>query len=522
VARAAVLVFLASFLVLSLTLDDYGITWDEAGTNFPAARKQAEWLGRFLSSGTGLSGEDVRAGFETESDHPSLPRTLMALSRLVLPDSISDRVAFAVPTAILASFFLSAFFLLLKTRLGWSAALSGTAFLFLHPRWFAHSHLAAYDIQIAIAWWMAAMGFYIAAQKDREGGLTRWGYWILAAVLFGAALSVKLHAFFIPFPLLAWAIFHRRWEVWRWGILVLVSGPVIYLLTQPYLWWDTWSRVVARFSDYQDKWPIACQYFGETYVANIPWHYPWVMLGVTLPPGLLIFFLVYLISRCSSKGSLKGPLDNGGGSDGWESFVVLNAVTTPLLFSFKSPYDGIRLFLVALPFLAMLAAAGVDRLERMCPVKKSGKQRGWIVAVLAAILVATQAVTCYRLHPYQLGYYSFAVGGVRGAQSLGFETTYWCDGITPGFLEELAGRVPEDARIKTFAFDSLLLEEYQRAGVVPETWKFDSDGPPDVLIIQFRQGLFREGERVLVESGKEPLVERTLSGVPLVRAYAWP
>ena len=43
-AIAAICLGILCFLVLFITLDDYGITWDEAAPNFVAARNQAEWF----------------------------------------------------------------------------------------------------------------------------------------------------------------------------------------------------------------------------------------------------------------------------------------------------------------------------------------------------------------------------------------------------------------------------------------------------------------------------------------------
>src|SRR3990172_1818029 len=95
---ATLAIFVVALAVLVPTISDYGVTWDEANPNFPAVRNQEKWFRALLATGQGLNEADVREGFETASDHPSLPRTWMALSRLVLPQTIPDRVAFAAPT----------------------------------------------------------------------------------------------------------------------------------------------------------------------------------------------------------------------------------------------------------------------------------------------------------------------------------------------------------------------------------------------------------------------------------------
>jgi hypothetical protein len=517
---AAACIFTLALSLLALTIKDYGFTWDEAEINFPAARNQADWWRHFWATGEGLSESDVTRHFFTESDHPSLPRSLMAIARCLLPASVPDRIAFAFPTAVLAALFTAAFFLTLQNRLGWTAGLGGTFLLLLHPRWFADAHFAEYDIQIAMAWWLAAAAFYWAVGNTQsEGAGAVWREWarvVAAAFCYGLAISIKLHAFFLPFPLLLWALLFRKVRVWKWLAVTALVAPVVYLGTQPYLWWDTLPRLIQRFQDYGSKVPITTYYFGQWFPGNVPWHYPWVMLAVTLPPGLLLFLLIRFLSRL-----MKGNLTVGCPDREWTVFLLLNAVAVPALFSWKSPYDGIRFFLPTLPFLAVFAAQGIHALEtglaalpRPAPLVKA-------VRMLVALMLLAQAWTCWRLHPDQLAYYSFVVGGVPGANHLGLETTYWCDSITPGFVQSLAQQLPENARIATHAMDKQPLEEYQRAGLAPKTWTFTKEGPVHARIVQFRQGFFGPKEAELIGS-REPLLERTLEGVPLVRAYRGP
>lgn len=252
-------VFLAALLTLVLTLPEYGITWDEAEINYPAARHQADWFRLSLQGEDLLNEEGIRTYFETESDHPSLPRTLMALSRLAFPTSVPDRIAFAFPTCLLTAFCTAFFFILVWKRSGLVLALFGTLILFFHPHWFGHAHFAEYDILVAIAWFMAAITFYWSCERSVVRETTAYCAWsrsLIAALTMALAMSVKIHAVFIPFPLLAWALIHRRWDCWRWAFLSFFLIPLVYVLTQPYLWWHTSERILNRFHDYGTKVPI--------------------------------------------------------------------------------------------------------------------------------------------------------------------------------------------------------------------------------------------------------------------------
>ncbi len=514
--------FLSCFVTLYTTISDYGITWDEAETNFPAARRQAEWF-RLLLNGQDVANEvGVRTYFETESDHPSLPRTLMAVSRLLLPESMPDRFVFALPTSLLTSLFTTFFFNLLWKRSGLLLALYGSLILFLHPHWFGHAHFAEYDILVAMAWFLAAFSFYSAIENKDEVHTKRLGLWShcsLAAIAFGLAVSVKVHAMFLPFPLLAWAVLHRRWRVWRWGLLCAIAAPVLYVVTQPYLWWHLLDRVFSRFHDYGAKVPINVYYFGSLYPGNVPWHYSWVMLLVTLPVGLVIPILCWIVPICRQR--FKSSTDQASGSLPWFSFLALNALTLPFVFTFKSAYDGVRFFLSSLPFLALLTVMALESCKDYLSHRLGKSTAQHAITGICLLLLSIQVYTCWRIHPHQLAYYSFLTGGIRGAASRGLETTIWCDSVTPKFIRRLAEKIPANARVATHAMDAHPLIEYQRMGIAPTGWTFIKEGPADCRILQFRQGFFGPLEYRLSQE-REPIVKTEVDGVPLACAYSGP
>ncbi len=509
--------FLLLFTILGLGLTDYGFTWDEAETNFPAARNQAKWLTGLAAGQTHLSEESIRTHFETESDHPSLPRTLMALSRAMLPDTVSDRFAFRLPIALLVSVFGATLFLWVKSYLSLSASLVVILFLSFHPRWFAHSHLGEYDILISMAWCASAITFIrIFSFSPDSSNKTVWWRTFIASCAFGLAMATKLHAFFIPFPFLVWVLIFRKWGAWRWALLSAVLAPLIYLATQPYLWWETVDRVRNRFVDYSEKVPISTYYLGEWFPGNVPWHYPWVLLFATLPVGFLVFAL---IGGGHWIGSIFGRKSIDSARRQRLTFYLLNAIATPMIFTWKSPYDGIRLFLTALPFLALVAGEGVEIAIGYLKARSGRPRSTLLVSIALCGVLLMEVLSCYRHHPYQLAYYSPLVGGVRGAHHIGLETTFWCDSISDPFIEKLALMFPDETRVGLHAVDLHPFTEYQMEGTLPSGWRFNQPGLPELHIIQFRQGFFGPLERKLLDSDLEIVAENDLLGVPLVRAY---
>ena len=84
-------------------------------------------------------------------------------------------------------------------------------------------------------------------------------------------------------------------------------------------------------------------------------------------------------------------------------------------------HDGIRLFLPSAASLAVLAGLGAAWLsERFQP--------RWRRAIIPLIVMATVGeclIGVVRTYPYTDSYYNVAVGGLKGAERIGFELTYY-------------------------------------------------------------------------------------------------
>jgi hypothetical protein len=135
--------------------------------------------------------------------------------------------------------------------------------------------------------------------------------------------------------------------------------------------------------------------------------------------------------------------------------LLLLATLFPLLL-FAAPgvavYDGERLFLVSYPVWAVLIGRGAEvALSWMRQKAELGlwpSFRGELARrAILATLVLLQGVGVIAMHPCQLSYYNLLVGGLTGADRLGFERTYWGDSVTRGLLRETVAVVPEDGVI---------------------------------------------------------------------------
>jgi hypothetical protein len=103
-------------------------------------------------------------------------------------------------------------------------------------------------------------------------------------------------------------------------------------------------------------------------------------------------------------------------------------------------YDGERLFSVSYPLWAVLIGRGAA----VIATRFSGSAKA-TVGILAFTLL--QGFGVVATHPCQLAYYNALVGGVAGADRLGFERSYWADALTDSFQRQIVAAVPAGATI---------------------------------------------------------------------------
>lgn len=304
-------------------------------------------------------------------------------------------------------------------------ALAGTvaaAAVVLVPRVFAHGHLATLDMLTTFFFTTAVLA---AAEAD-ERGSRPWQF-ALAGVLWGLTMLVRLHGVLLVPPMAAWILWRHRWRAaGRFGAW-FAAGAVTFFGGWPWLWSDPWSRLAHYMASGTQRQVIHVFYWGQVWPdREVPWHYPLVMFVVTLPLGLLALGLLGIWRK-------RAALPREG-----LSLLALGTLAL-LLATFMWPgtpvYDGVRLFLMVFPLWAVFVGIGARWLVDLnWPVWQKYPQ-GWRVAVVG-ILVAGQALGLVLYHPCQLSHYSLLIGGLPGAERLGFEMCYWGDAVVESLLAE--------------------------------------------------------------------------------------
>ena len=430
--RWPLLLALVGWLAVMATRGDPGITSDE-----PFDVVQGKGLvAQFLRKGLRFFAEesiDFVFGRTESHQHPPLGRWVIGWVHWLQDPRPSDPYVFDIISARAAPATAFALTLLLVARAAavWYGTVAGVVAgiaLLLMPRVFADAHFAALDTIMSCTYLMSVLSAGWMMQGPRP-----WLRGLVAGLLLGCALLTKLNGFFL-LPLVGlWTLaFHRQRALLPVGLWAL-SGGAVFIAGWPWMWHDTVARLAKFLGTSVDRQTIYVWYLGQTWRdADVPWHYPWVLFAVTVPVGLHVLGLWgvwrYLRQR---------PCDSHGG-------LLLGAVAFPLLV-FSVPgvpvYDGVRLFLAAFPMWAMFvgrgAAAGFEWLQQRIESR-------WAAVALAGFM-ASQSFGLFHYHPFQLSYYNLLVGGLRGADRLGFEVSYWGDAVTQKLLDDWSKLAPQKA-----------------------------------------------------------------------------
>lgn len=510
--RWPLLIGLIGWLAVLATRSDPGITSDEPFSVVYGI----DLIERFRERGREFfSPESIAETFAQRSEHPPLGRWIFGWVHLLLNWSSESRDGFSiqdildsrVATATVFGLMLVLLGHAVGSRYGKVAGAAAGVGLILMPRVFADAHFAALDTFVCCTYMLSIL----SAAWMME---SRWP-WLCApwaGVWLGCALLTKMHGLFLV-PLVGlWAVACYRVRSVVALTLWCVSGVAIFFAGWPFLWGHL-NRLLAYLGSSVAREAIYVLYLGREYRdTELPWHYPWVLFAVTVPVGL------HVLGVCGVWHHLKNKRSD---LRGW---LYLAAVVFPLVV-FSVPrvpvYDGVRLFLMVFPFWAVFVGQGAGWAYEWLTQRW---QPRWAALALGAYF-ACQGFGVWYYHPYQLSYYNLLVGGLRGADKLGFEVTYWGDSVTRDLIDRWSALAPKGScavLVPSLYTDQGML--YLSAEAQRNELKIRSSlrSPCPYLIVYNRRPYLGEARAIVDNARLTPLVENVLDGVWLSRVYVRP
>jgi hypothetical protein len=538
--------FGAAAILMLATQGDYGVVSDVPNYFFSSMR-QLVWLQDLTQSllegspGDAINRDSVLEHWRWMPErvpHPPLSREIGGVSWLVFRDLLDTIGAYRVGVMLTFACLTGACAAFTAIAAGSLTAGAGAGLTILTiPALFAHGHFAHTDLFLSAFWFGAAACLYVWMDSPRPGLL------IGAGLLLGAALATKLTGLLLVPVLGMWLLIRRpRDAAWALSILGLLAAAVFFL-SNPVLWVDPKLGVADYFGAGLERVEgiggvIRTEYFGRFFRYRGPWHYPVVWTVIVIPPTLLVAMTAGLFD-----GRRKGLI----------GFCLLNIAVLYLALLLPSApmHDGVRLFLPAFPFFAVLAGVGtvfiVDRIGRL--VRSDDRRMTPVLASLVLLLLFLPAAAAVvRTHPYQLSYFNLLIGGTAGAAEIGLEVTNLKEVLNEEVLVELSASIAADAAIDGGFF----LEEvcfYQTLNRAPLSWNVETAWPardsrgselvlacrgdpvreptvvnrsvqdPDFLFVLNRKAMWRRIEWALYDQEAVPFYQVALDGVPLLSVY---
>ena len=562
---APCLVMMAVFFVLVGTSQMLPLVWDE-GELISRASAVKAWGERAVVSPMGdeehmspFSQEGITESWKsttTIEGHPggylvviAFGRTLADVANAFTPDflpKLSPKTAWRFGPILMMSLALGVLFSAVRKHFDTAAALFSVVAVLLTPRVFAHAHFATCDGVLMAAWLLAVATFPMPRDDDQSMQTApllsrlRFQKSVLPAIIWGLCLGLTLSAKFT-----GWAVF-GVWSlvfgVWCWRkariffaqtltkktphspiphfFALCIALLVFYALNPP-----LWHRPISGLADFlhlnthRGQYNVSILFWGQMYHLEkpLPWYNTLVWVAITFPT-LLFVMLPFGVHRMFVNDRDIQVAQANRVRFSW--LIVLNAMVLLVVRAIPGtpPHDGVRLFVVAFPFLAVIAGIGMSvvwRLRWGNIFSRVEKAKAAQSALIGRLVVATVLVVCggnlVSYAPQWLSFYNAVIGGVNGAARNGFEPTYYWDAFDAEVIAVLNKNTAEHEKIRLTTARSSKTFDLVRAwdGLQP---KFRPNKPGEYrwYVFQMRPSALLPVDRVLLRDF-EPAYVKSVS-----------
>lgn len=503
------------FLFGLVTIDDFGVTWDEP-LHFRAGDL---YLDRILDpEKSALISED---DFIEDIQYYGPVFDIWAAFNTRL---LSDRWGLfreknARHLHLLLAGALTIFFTvwLSSETISLQVGIFSGLFLTAFPRFVGHSFNNPKDIPLACIFVLCLFLF----QRRLFTGRKSYSLMLLLAGAVGFATRIQylLAPVVIILSLIVYVsinIRHYRtfWSGIKsfWDIpLVLVMTVPLGMLFWPYFWTaplDRFQSLIDFYLHHRVQAQLLIRYLGEDYIPglSLPWHYVPVMLAITTP-------LVTLGSMVAGFFAIFAGLLRQSGSENRRYCYALVLIwiavgLIPFMLPGQRVYGGIRHFLFVVPALCVTAGVG---LESILARFKARSRRAAQAA--AAVLFLLLLVATYSYHPYFTIYYNALVGGPRGAFGR-FSVENWGNAYLPA-CRWLNRNAPEGSTVL-----ALVAEQIPRWYLRPD---INVLGPSAARLspanYDYSIYIVRDIDLLLLD--KPPVFQVKVKGQPICYVHQW-
>jgi len=513
----ALAVLIITFLICVATIGDYGITWDEP-IYAKAAQLQNKWISNLVNEIINrepiesLSTPQIDRYWNYNTLHPSVTKLLMGVSQAICGSKILPVTAARLSIALVFALFVAVMFAVVSLQYGTWVAILSCLFFATMPRIFSHAHFASIDMYVAAMYFFTMVSFY--------KGLSRPIWSTVFGLLAGATVATKLSGIAIVPAVLIWAVFACRNRSTLIGLVrntlfAVLLAPVVFVVLNPSVWPNISGRIQnwMYVSTHHYIWHKSLVYFlGDVQV--LPRWYPPFITLITTPPLVILG-----VAFCWKK--LKKEIFQP--KAGTFTYLMLSMVIASFVISCakNAPrYDGVRLFLSVFAPVSILAAVGYKDMFGYVSSLWRSLQKPLFLYIIIPVLILPEIFALVKTYPFGLSYYNCFVGGISGAQKIGFETTYWGDTLNPSVIKWINQNIPDGSRIGFCGLGRTTIDAAQsELGLKRDIHFVETDFSQldfDYALLNCRQGeftasawfLYREMQPVYaVRLGKTQLLE---------------
>lgn len=535
----ALVLGISVFLLLCWLIPAQGLT-DDDDFYAPAGIAYFSWFQDFLTDpGQAIESKSIHRAFKVNKEHPPMAKWSIGFFEWLLHQKLAvlgsldaARAGVAFFAALLAAFI----FRFLFSNFGLLSAAFAVLALLSLPRFLFHSQVATLDVPIATMVTLSTIAFWWSLHARK------W-VWLLG-LIFGIALGTKLNAPFVAFGFVCYFLMGRfrdfklegqnthlafpKVPYAFWAMLIL--SPLVFWLTWPHLWHDTFARLATYIKFHMNHYPILVFYQGTRFLEpHAPWHMPFNMAAGTIPLPLLLLGLLGTLSALRSTGRLlwRGETQCTN-EDKIQTLLLIQMgfAIGIVAFSNVPKYGGEKLFMPFFPLFCILAGIFFGRLFKAVQKhvenlpQKAGIGAAWVCMLF---LLGPGFLASHQFHGgYALSYYSEFLGGLRGATAAGYERTYY-DVADKSLAKWLDQNVPSGAQVHFEPNHKEYKRTYKwlrKDGVISKKLKLHPKWANAEYIVLTHERRWRQYSDLLLKVENLQLVhEKRIHGVPLYSVY---